>query len=84
MYASRLSREMLQLVYMMLLFNWVSSATLKQRPSAETSDQDSPNLGRQLSFQYHNHEELVIYLNSVHKAYPHLTKLYSIGKSVQG
>jgi len=40
--------------------------------------------GRSLDFNYHSHEQLEAFLNQARAAYPHLTSLYSIGKSVQG
>ena len=40
--------------------------------------------GRSLDFNYHSHEQLEAFLTQAHASYPHLTSLYSIGKSVQG
>lgn len=37
-----------------------------------------------LDFKYHHSEELERYLRGVHAAYPALTHLHSIGRSVQG
>ena len=36
------------------------------------------------SLQYHTYDSMKKLLKSVHKFYPELTKLYSIGKSVEG
>lgn len=38
----------------------------------------------QLEFVYHDYESMTLLLHSVHKQYPDITRLYSIGKSVQG
>ncbi|XP_067136764.1 carboxypeptidase D-like [Centruroides vittatus] len=35
-------------------------------------------------FQYHNYTELVEFLNNISKNFPHITRLYSIGLSVEG
>nr|AMO02545.1 carboxypeptidase D [Tityus serrulatus] len=35
-------------------------------------------------FQYHNYSELIVFLNDISKNYPHITRLYSIGFSVEG
>lgn len=37
-----------------------------------------------LDFKYHHAEELEQYLKGVHAAYPSLTHLHSIGRSVEG
>lgn len=37
-----------------------------------------------LDFKYHHAEELEAYLKTVHAAYPSLTHLHSIGRSVEG
>uniref|UniRef100_A0A672THA7 Peptidase M14 domain-containing protein n=1 Tax=Strigops habroptila TaxID=2489341 RepID=A0A672THA7_STRHB len=37
-----------------------------------------------LDFKYHHTEELEAYLKRVHAAYPSLTHLHSIGRSVEG
>uniref|UniRef100_A0A2C9JVY0 Peptidase M14 domain-containing protein n=1 Tax=Biomphalaria glabrata TaxID=6526 RepID=A0A2C9JVY0_BIOGL len=39
---------------------------------------------RGLDFRYHGEEEMVNYLRLLNKKYPNMTKVYSIGKSVQG
>lgn len=37
-----------------------------------------------LDFNYHNYEDMTTFLRSVNAAYPNITALYSIGRSVQG
>lgn len=37
-----------------------------------------------LDYKYHHSEELEAYLKEVHAAYPALTHLHSIGRSVEG
>ena len=37
-----------------------------------------------LQFQHHNHDELQQAMSSIVLSYPHITRLYSIGQSVQG
>jgi len=43
-----------------------------------------PDAKVNLRFNYHNYTALTAFLNDVAAAYPQLTQLYSIGKSVQG
>lgn len=37
-----------------------------------------------LDFKYHHDKEMEAYLKGVHAAYPSLTHLHSIGRSVEG
>lgn len=40
--------------------------------------------GSRLDYRYHHYDEMVAFLNEINVSYPHLTSLYTIGKSVQG
>lgn len=37
-----------------------------------------------VEFTYHNYDQMTAMLHNYNNTYPHLTQLYSIGKSVQG
>lgn len=37
-----------------------------------------------VDFNYHNYDQLTAMLRNYNQSYPHLTQLYSVGKSVQG
>lgn len=49
----------------------------------ETADQ--PNeISKQLLTKYHNYNDLKELLDKFHESYPHITRVFSIGKSVEG
>lgn len=45
---------------------------------------EQPQNGVQIDFKYHRHDELTALLHKINRLYPHLTYLYSIGKSTKG
>ncbi|XP_070572081.1 carboxypeptidase D-like isoform X2 [Ptychodera flava] len=52
--------------------------------SASYLDQDSIELIEPAVFKHHTHEKMVKFLQDYAESYPEITKLYSIGQSVQG
>ena len=53
-------------------------------PSSSRSSRQLAGSVAPLSYNYHHFDELQNYLININAAYPQLTSLYSIGKSVQG
>ncbi|OWR49003.1 hypothetical protein KGM_207768 [Danaus plexippus plexippus] len=59
-------------------------STFTEDDATNPSDVESRDVGTELQYKYHDHEEMTRYLRAVSARYPALTALYSIGKSVQG
>ncbi|CAG2064253.1 unnamed protein product [Timema podura] len=59
---------------------WVGALTL---PCTGVLTGHSRPPGPSLYFQYHHYEDMTGYLHAVNRAYPDLTRLYSLGKTVK-
>nr|CAD7573487.1 unnamed protein product [Timema californicum] len=59
---------------------WVGGLTL---PCTGVLTGHSRPPGPSLYFQYHHYEDMMGYLHAVNRAYPDLTRLYSLGKTVK-
>lgn len=66
----------------LLAVKHVRGATTNTYFPRESLDPNPNSL--QVDFKYHRYDELTAFLHKVNRLYPHLTYLYSIGKSVQG
>lgn len=53
-------------------------------PRNNSPDYSNPQNQVNLDFKYHHYDELTALLHKYNRQYPHLTYLYSIGKSTQG
>nr|CAD7451647.1 unnamed protein product [Timema bartmani] len=62
------------------LLLWVGGLTL---PCTGVLTGRSRPPGPSLYFQYHHYEDMTGYLHAVNRAYPDLTRLYSLGKTVK-
>lgn len=63
---------------------WRVANQRQQRWPSRFPRDDIPPALRLDSARYHHYDEMAAYLRSVNAAYPQLTRLYSIGQSVQG
>nr|CAD7198618.1 unnamed protein product [Timema douglasi] len=76
---SPLSHKMQSVEGVTLLF-WAGGLTL---PCTGVLTGHSRPPGPSLYFQYHHYEDMTGYLHAVNRAYPDLTRLYSLGKTVK-
>lgn len=67
------------------LMNTKTAAGSISSPSTAKPIKTTKNIRRvTVGFKYHNYDELTKLLKLIAKKFPDITKLYSIGKSVQG
>src|SRR6218665_3109108 len=61
------------------------NSTNSAQSPAKTKPKSKPKVSKaKVSFQYHDYDSTTNFLKLVHERFPKLTRLYSIGKSVEG
>ncbi|GLH03804.1 Carboxypeptidase D [Gryllus bimaculatus] len=68
------------------VYTWAGEATLRGYgpPPAPGAPADRADQPYTIDFRYHDYDQLTKFLRTTSTRFPHLTALYSIGKSVQG